>query len=380
MKTISIILFIMTVTATIHGSTLPIIFGTSQGRNNGSKGIYQSLLDTRSGKLSQPVLAAELGAAGFQVLHPELPVLYSLGSPSGENLPGIFCYSIKASGEALSLELLNSQPTEAGRGTHLDIDPSGRLLVSAQYGDGTVSVFPVNADGTLMPTSQTIQHTVYTNANPDRQEKPHPHNVTFDPSGRFALVPDLGADATYIYKVDYKRNKLIQHGKASAAAGAGPRHMKFSADGRFAYVLNELSQTVDTFKWDAESGKMDHLATVEGLPDKLKAPGSTHTASEIRIHPNKRFLYTANRGHNSLSVFSIDEATGIPQLIEVVPAEVDWPRNFALDPEGKWLMCGGQFSNDVSVFAVDPSTGRISFLESSLTPVPGPICVLPVER
>lgn len=380
MKTLFIILLTMTVTSSIHGAVLPVLFGTSQGRNNDSRGIYASSFDTVAGRLGEPALAAELGSAGFQVLHPKLPVVYSIGVETGSNTPGVFSFSMNAGGGGILLKPLNNQPTEAGRGTHLDIDPSGRLLVTAQYGDGTVSVFPVAADGSLMPTTQTVQHTVFTNANPGRQEKPHPHNVTFSPCGDYVLVPDLGADVTYIYKVDYDNIRLLRHGQAKSAPGAGPRHMKFSRDGAHAYILNELTQTVDAFSWDAATGKVEHLATVEGLPRELIEPGSSHSASEIRIHPSQRFLYTANRGHNSLSVFSINPDSGIPELLEVVTAKVDWPRNFALDPDGNWLICGGQNSNDVSVFSVNPDSGRIRFVENSIIAVPGPICVLPVDR
>ena len=155
--------------------------------------------------------------------------------------------------------------------------------------------------------------------------------------------------------------------------------MKFSSDGKNAYVLNELSLTVDAFKWNAKSGKMSHLATVEGLPAKLRNPDITNTASEIRIHPSGKFLYTANRGHNSISVFSIDPKSKIPSRVEIVPAEVEIPRNFSLDPSGEWLICAGQVSNDVVVFSVDPDSGRLTFLPGSNQPVPGPICVLPVN-
>ena len=380
MKKHIFIIFSMIVTSAIHADTLPILFGTSQGKNNGSKGIYAANMDTGTGQFANaPELVAELNSPGFQVLHPTLPIVYSIGSGGADNVPGIFSYIIRGEAGKMLLVPINNQPTNAGRSTHLDVDQKGRMLVCVQYGDATISVFPLNKDGSLQPTTQTIQHAYATNANPQRQEKAHPHNVTFDPSGNYALVPDLGADIVYVYKANFKSSQLSLHDKVKTAPAAGPRHMKFSNDGKYAYVLNELSLTVDAFKWDAASGRMSHLATIEGLPDSLRTEGVTNTASEIRIHPNGKFLYTANRGHNSISVFSINTKSGVPELIEVVPAQVDWPRNFALDPEGNWLISAGQLSNDIAVFSVDPGSGKIHFLKGSNKPVPGPICVTPVK-
>jgi len=371
----------MILTTLIQAESLPVLFGTSPGKNNGSKGIYAATMNTATGKLSgDPDLVAELVSPGFQVLHPTLPVVYSIGATLTDNEAGIFSYSLKRTNDKLLLEPINHCPTDAGRSTHLDVDPSGRILVCVQYGDATVSVFPLNSDGSLQPTTQTIRHTRATNADPQRQDKPHPHNVTFDPSGKYALVPDLGADMVYVYKVDYKNKRITLHDEVKTARASGPRHMKFSGDGKNAYVLNELSLTVDAFTWDAKSGKMSHLATVDGLPGKLRSEGVINTASEIRIHPGGRFLYTANRGHNSISVFSIHPESKIPELVEVVSAKVDWPRNFALDPNGNWLISAGQYSNDVAVFSVNKDSGRLTFLKDSIRQVPGPICVTPVTR
>lgn len=380
MKKSIILVSIMILTSLIYADSIPVLIGTSQGRNNGSKGIYAVHINTSTGKLSgTPGLVAELNAAGFQVVHPSLPIVYSIGAGLVDKEPGIFSYSIGSENGKLSLKPVNNQPTGAGRSTHLDVDPSGRMLVCVQYGDGTISVFPLMQDGSLLPTSQTIQLTHATHADPQRQEKPHPHNATFDPSGKYVLIPDLGADMVYVYKADYTTSQIKLHDRVRTDPAAGPRHMKFSTDGKNAYVLNELSLSVDAYSWDPESGKMSHLATVEGLPADLRKDGITHTASEIRMHPNGKFLYTAIRGQNSISVFSIDPQTKIPALLQVVSSEVDWPRNFALDPAGNWLICGGQNSNDIAVFSVDPATGMIQFQEGSIHPVPGPICVLPLH-
>ena len=155
----------------------------------------------------------------------------------------------------------------------------------------------------------------------------------------------------------------------------GPRHLKFSPDGHFVYVLNELEQTVDAFAWDGQAGSLQSNGTFAGLTDNEKAGTDGILASEIRIHPNGKFLYTANRGHNSISVFSIDSSSGQLTRCQNIPAGVNWPRNFNIEPSGKWLLCAGQNSSDVAVFAIDPESGKLTLLENAKLTVPRPICI-----
>jgi 6-phosphogluconolactonase len=170
-------------------------------------------------------------------------------------------------------------------------------------------------------------------------------------------------------------SSLVPHGHAQSAEGAGPRHLKFSPDGQFVYVLNELTQTVDAFAWDGEAGTLQSAGTFAGLTENEKAATDGILASEIRIHPNGKFLYTANRGHNSISVFSIDASSGQLTRSQNVSAEVNWPRNFNIEASGKWLLCAGQNSSNITVFAIDPESGQLSLSENTKLSVPRPICV-----
>jgi len=196
-----------------------------------------------------------------------------------------------------------------------------------------------------------------------------------DPTGKFLLVPDLGADRTYIYAHDASSSSLTPHGHAESAQGAGPRHLKFSPDGRFVYVLNELKQTVDAFTWDRKAGSLQSIGTFAGLTDDEKAGTDRILASEIRIHPNGKFPYTANRRHNSISVFSIDSSSGQLTRYQNIPAEVNWPRSFNIEPTGKWLLCAGQNSSTVAVFAIDPESGKLTLSENAKQTLPRPICI-----
>jgi 6-phosphogluconolactonase len=351
----------------MDAGTETVYLGTTPGGHSGARGIYAASLDTSDGSLAAPaVLAAEVEAAGFLAWHPRLPVLYSLNGSS--------IASFRETGPG-TLSPLNTSPSTTGKGTHLDISPDGKALVSVHYGAGTIAVFPLEEDGRIGAVSQVIELEAFSTANPERQGKPHPHSANFSPCGRYILVPDLGADTTYIYACDPEAATLEEHGKADSAPGAGPRHMKFSPDGRFAYVLNELDLTVDVFSWNADEGAMETAGTFPTLSPEQKAAAPANTASEIRFHPNGRFVYTANRGHNSITVFSVEPSTGQLALVEVVEAHVNWPRNFNLDPSGKWLLCAGQWSSDVKVFSIDTTTGSLLHLPEANLKVPGPICV-----
>ncbi len=368
---------LMSVSTLATAEAIPLLFGTSTGNKSGSLGIYATDLETDTGKLHRPArLVAELNGPGFLVRHPELPVIYTVANVPGKRDGIVAAFSHPVGQSLTTLTPLGTVMTGQGKGTHLAVHPSGKLLVTVQYGDGSIVVLPVDPDGRPKAPGQTIQLTEVTEVNPQRQDGPHPHNITFSPCGSYALVPDLGADCTYIYKVDLENRRLVEHGRAASAPGAGPRHMKFSADGAFAYVLNELALTVDAFKWDAATGSLQNIGTYETLSSETKAAEQANTAAEIRLHPNGRFVYTSNRGNDSISVFARDGASGTLQRIQVMPARVAWPRNFALDASGRFLVCGGQDSSTAGSFLVDPESGLLTYVRQSSVVVPSPICVL----
>ena len=381
MRRLYLLTLITLMTHTGLAKTIPVFFGTGQNRDFPSEGVYGATFNTESGKFTTaPSVMARLESPGFLIQHPSKPILYAIGADpeSGKHLVSSFKTGTGQSGP--SLELLNAEPTNCAKGTHLDMDPSGRLLVCVQYGQGTVSVFPVADDGSLSPTSQTIKHSSFSTANPDRQGKPHPHNATFDPSGRFVLIPDLGADLVYVYSVDTMTHSLKEHARIPTAPGAGPRHMTFNRKGDRAYVVNELDMTIDTYSWDASTGKLTKLSTVDTLPEEVLAKNESNTGSEIKLHPSGQFLYSGNRGDDSISVFQIDATTGIPERTAVVPSGVVWPRHFALTPGGRFILCAGQFSHSINILSIDENNGLPEATEAGASKVPSPICVLPFKQ
>ncbi len=177
-----------------------------------------------------------------------------------------------------------------------------------------------------------------------RQEAPHPHWTGVSPDNRFAFVPDLGLDKVVIYRLNSELSTLQPHGVAELPPGSGPRHMKFHPNGRWIYVLNELALTVTMFDYDATQGKMSAGQTIETVPGAELRTEKAKSTSEVRIHPNGKFLYAANRGHDTLTVFSIDGTSGQLSFVQRVNVRGSTPRNFNLSPDGKWLIAAGQLS------------------------------------
>ncbi|MEM7342785.1 MAG: lactonase family protein [Chloroflexota bacterium] len=329
-------------------------------------GIYKANLNSATGQLSEPKLAVEVSSPGFVDLHPNGKILYSLGrSKKGGAL---FAFSIS---EDRQLTFLNSQPIGDGGASHLSVDREGKCLFSSQYGGGSVAAFPLLPDGKIAPRSDLIEHSG-SGPNKSRQRSPHPHWVGMGPNNRYLFVPDLGIDKVAIYKTDLENGKLISHGFGISPAGGGPRHMKFHPNGKFAYVLNELLLSVTAYKFDGEKGTLDRIQTIDSLPPSMwEIPGKS---SEIRIHQTGKFLYAANRGHDSIACYRVDAKTGRLTFIEREAIRGSWPRNFNIDPSGKWLLAAGRHSNTIAVFKIDPLLGGLTFT-GKIVNTPAPICI-----
>ena len=334
-----------------------------------SSGIYSTSLDTNTGSLSQPKLAAEIKGADFLAMHPNQNFLYSCVKMEPKT-GGVVGYSIASDG---SLTELGKQEAQ-GNLCHISLDQNARVLMGSHYRPGTVVSLPVNADGSLSEPASIHQHEG-SGPHPKRQTKPHAHSIYSGPSNKYAYAPDLGIDKVMIYAIDQETAKLTPHGSAETPAGAGPRHMKFSKDGKQAYVLNELTVDISVFDLDAETGKLTIKETVSTLPDGTDK--TKITCSEIRVSKDGKFVYCANRdvggkGRDSLSAFSVKD--GSLTLIQNTGAEVNIPRNINLDPSGKWLLVAGQKSNNVPVFKIDTDTGKLSYTQQSIE-VPAPMCI-----
>ncbi|MEM9656918.1 MAG: lactonase family protein [Planctomycetota bacterium] len=345
--------------------------GTTTPRGGASKGIYGAAFDSETGAISQPWLAAEMESPGFVALHPNGRWLYSTGRrPDGEG--DVAAFEISGNGEEpAQLRFLNAQSTGDGGAAHLAVDKSGDWLFTAQYGGGSVALFPLDAEGRIGPRRQLVEHV---GAGPDarRQQSPHPHWVGVSPDNRFLMVPDLGIDKVVVYRFDAESGRIEPTGAGVCPPGGGPRHMKFHPNGRFVYVVNELQMSVTVFSWDAESGTLTPVQTISTLPDALQEV--PNTSSEIRVHPNGRFVYAANRGHDSIAAFRVDEENGRLTFVEREAIRGSWPRNFNIDPSGKWLVAAGRDSATLAVFGIDQDAGNLRYTGKTVG-CPSPICV-----
>jgi 6-phosphogluconolactonase len=342
-----------------------------------SRGIYAVRLNGATGALSAPELVAGLSNPEFLALHPDGHKVYALTRAAGADGKPSGAVASFALGENGRLTPLNVQSAGHASLTHLAVDATGHMVVAASYGGGYVASFPLDADGRLRPSASLLDQTGPLGPDHARQEKSHPHSVTLSPDDRFAWVADLGVDRVFAYRLDPKSGTVTPHQPAfmTLQAGTGPRHTKFSPDGKFVYVLGELDATITVCRYDEAQGTAEPFQRVSTLPDNYTGRKS---GSEIRIRADGRFVYSANRGHNSIAVFARDPATGALTRLEVVPTGGDIPRNFNLSPDGAWLVCAHQDSGNLTVFRVDAATGRLTATPGTAK-VAKAVCVLFVD-
>jgi len=354
--------------STVYAESLPVYFGTYTSGKNSSKGIYRSVLDTETGELSAPVLAAEAKNPSFLEIHPSGKYLYAV-SESGD-VDTVSAYAIDP--DTGNLKLLNSRPSGGSGPCHVNIDRSAKNVLVTNYGSGSVSVIPIAADGSLAEPTGFVQHEG-SSVNPQRQKGPHAHSINVSPDNRFAFVADLGLDKIMIYKLDVDKGMIAANDPAftKVKPGAGPRHFTFGADGRYAYVINELDGTVTAFAYEPASGTLTEIQTISTLPDDF---AGSNSCAEVRVHPNGRFLYGSNRGHDSIAVYRIDPAKGTLTFVEHERAGIKTPRNFNIDPTGKFCLVANQDGNSVIVFRIDQKTGALEPTGNKIS-IGRPVCI-----
>jgi 6-phosphogluconolactonase len=238
------------------------------------------------------------------------------------------------------------------------VDASGKNVLAANYGSGSIACLPIKEDGSVAPASSSIQH-AGSGPNTGRQKSPHAHSIYA--LGNFVYACDLGTDDVFVYKFDAAKGTLTPNDPPSAKVppGGGPRHLAFSPDGKFAFVCNEMTSAVTAFARDEQKGTLTPIHTLSTLPEGYEGAAKNSTA-EIFCHPNGKFVYVSNRGHDSIAVFAI-AADGKLTAVEQADAKVKVPRGFAISPDGGWLIAGGQNSNDLALHKVDPGTGKLTF-------------------
>jgi len=352
------------VAPSLPAADMYVYFGT----HSSGPGIGFSIahFDTDTGTLTKPRFLTEAVEPAFFVIHPDGQHLYTCnsGSPGG-----VSAYKIeRATGQ---LTLLNKEPAGGGDPSYICLDHTGRHVLFANYEGGNIAVFALKPDGSLGERTAFVQHTG-SSVDPRRQKHAYAHSIIVDPTNRFALVADLGVDRLFVYRFDEKTGSLQPNDPPFAIIrpGSGPRHVKFHPNGRWVYLISEMGCTVTAFHWDSAHGALTEFQTVSTLPADFKGISN---CAEIEVHPNGRFLYGSNRGHDSLAVFTIDPDTGRLALLEHVSTQGKTPRNFAFDPTGKWIICTNHGSDNAVVFRVDEATGRLTPAGPPVS-VPSPFC------
>ncbi len=256
------------------------------------------------------------------------------------------------------------------------MDRTGRFLLAANYGSGSVAVFPILEDGRLGEASCVIQHEGRSR-DPKRQAGPHAHSINLDPSNRFALVADLGIDRVVIYRFDSSQGRLIPTDKPWIATrpGSGPRHLAFHPHRSRCYLINELDSTMTALHYNEAQGQLDEIQTVTTLPSDYSG---ANTCADVHLDASGRFLYGSNRGHDSIVIFRIDQDTGGLRLIGHEPTQGKKPRNFAIEPGGEFLLAANQDSDSVVTFRIDHDSGLLEPTGQVLA-LPAPVCLLPVS-
>ncbi len=324
-----------------------------------SKGIYRFDLDPATGKLTNKMLAAESASPSYLAFHPNGRFLYSVNEmpPPGKKGGGVSAFAIDPKTGALTL--LNQESSVGEGPCHLIVDKAGKHVIAANYGSGSVVVLPIDENGRLGEPTDFVQHKGKSK-DPARQEGPHAHCAALDAANLFAFVCDLGLDKVMIYKYDAEKGKLTPNDPPAAdvAPGSGPRHIAFTPDGHFAYVVNELNSTITAFSYDADHGALKTLQTLSTLP-KGGFTGPTSCA-ECVVDPSGKFVFGSNRGQNSIATFAIDPKTGHMTVVANQGEGIKVPRGFNVDPTGTWAVVANQDSGSVVTFRIDPKTGELT--------------------
>ena len=328
---------------------------TTPDRNGRGQGIQVYRMDPASGAWTHIQLLADVPNPSFLALDHKQRHLYCVHG--GDTYSQVSAFAIDSGSGKLTP--LGSQPSGGRNPVALSVDRTDRVLVVANYADGTAGALPINPDGTLAPLTDLATVTGEPGPHPTEQTSPHPHHIPLDPASRFLLIPDKGLDRTFVFRLDAEQGKLIPADPPSVQArpGSAPRHAAFHPSRRFAYVINELASTLTTYAYDGERGTLRELQLISTLPPDFTAPSKT---AEIHVAPSGRFVYGSNRGHDSIVIFAVDDADGTLTPIGWESTRGKKPRYFGLNPSGTFLCAANQDSDTIVTFRVDQQTGLLA--------------------
>lgn len=328
-----------------------------------SEGIYRFHLNKEEEKLENVQVAAKIGSPTYLAI--EENHLYAVAQ-NGEQ-GGVASFELnKEDGE---LRYLNRKLDHGAPPCHVSIEDN--KLLAGNYHKGTVELYHTNSQGSI---HSRVDIVVHEGSGPhERQEKPHVHYTAYTPDGKFVVAIDLGTDELVTYKVHESRLERVQ--TLHVEPGSGPRHVVFHPDGQTAYLLTELSSEILVLDYNNEDGSFTEKQTIQAIPSDFTG---TNDASAIHVSSDGRFLYSGNRGHNSIAVFKIEQNKQLT-FVEHVHTEGEWPRDFSLDPTEKFIVVANQHTDNLALFRRDQETGKLTFTGSKVS-VPEGVCVKFIDQ
>ena len=336
----------------------------------GAEGIYQMAMDEQSGELQMQGVTIDAVNPSFVAVHPNGRYLYAVNEVGTDVAPAGWITAFRIDPEVPRPIQLNRHSSRGLAPCHLAVEGTGRYLLVANYADGVVSVLPIQNDGKLRPSSDSI--TLRGSGPHPQQKSSHPHMICLSPDNELVYVPDKGSDRIWAFRLDHQRGALIPAPAAGAEVqpGAGPRHLTVHPSGRFAYRINELDNTVNAYTRAAGSGALTELQRISTLPDHFE--GKSYCA-DIHVSPDGRFLYGSNRGHDSIVIYAIDADSGRLTLVGHEATRGEFPRNFMISPNGNYLYVANQNSDNIVAFQRDAKSGELTL--QTQYGVPTPVCL-----
>jgi 6-phosphogluconolactonase len=324
---------------------------TSARRNARGDGIHVYRADAATGAWTHVQHIGELVNPSYLALSPDQRFLYSVHGD------GDCATALSLDGETGFAKVLNRGSTGGSNGVRQALDPAGKFLVVANYGSGSVAVLAIAPDGSLADRHQLVALPGEPGPHPTEQASSHPHDVVFDPSGRFVLVPDKGFDRVFVFRFDQVNGRLSEPSSVETRPGAGPRHLAFHPRLAIVWVLNELDSTIATYRWNAERGTLAPVQATTTLPADFTGASTT---AEIAVAPDGRHVYASNRGHDSVAIYAADASNGLLTSIGWQPSQGRGPRFIGLDPPGRFLHAANEQSDTVVAFRADAGSGQLA--------------------
>ncbi|MUP45591.1 lactonase family protein [Gramella sp. BOM4] len=327
-----------------------------------AKGIYLLNQHSSNGKLDFVNTAAEIVNPSFVKVGKQGKYVYAVSElgPADGSTGFVHSFEIQPDG---NLKSIGKLPTGGLAPCHIALDRSGKYAFVSNYLGGVVMVYKTGENGALVQ-SQEIKL--------ENPEKANAHSVKISRDNRYAYIADLGNDRIWIYTLNSKSGELEPHSQnfVQLGKGAGPRHLSMGKNGNYAYSINELNSTVTVFKI-LKDGGLEVIQAISSLPASYQ---SKNSAADIHIHPNGKFLYVSNRGHNSIAGYEIDPGTGMLSRIEIAPIAGKTPRNFAIAPSGRYLYAASQDTGNISIFEISQKSGKLK-IQPSVFEIPTPVCL-----